>query len=102
MMINNIFYRPIIQDGNLSLNEPLIHWFTENKQRPEDGTLPPPVCAVASLAQAFGVECQTAMIILNVMVAGILFIGVVVVCYYMKRKYDTKMKRVEEEKKYIR
>lgn len=91
--------KPIILGGDLKLNKTAIRWYTDNGQVPEDGTLPPPSCAVDGLAKAFGVECQTAMIILNVIVAGILLIGVVIVCFYMKRKYDLK---VRTAKNYMR
>lgn len=83
--------KPIIEGGKLKLNDSAIRWYTENGQIPEDGTVPQPTCAVEGLAQFFNVECQTAMIILNVIVAGILLIGVIIVCFYMKRKYDRKV-----------
>lgn len=83
--------QPKILSGKLKLDENAIRWYTENGQVPEDGTVPQPSCAVEGLALFFNVECQTAMIILNVIVAGILLIGVVIVCFYMKRKYDRKV-----------
>lgn len=55
--------------------------------------MPPPVCAIDSIAKAFNVECQTAVIILNVMVAVFLGITVMGVCLYLKYKYDAKVKK---------
>ncbi|KAJ8951813.1 hypothetical protein NQ318_019786 [Aromia moschata] len=78
--------KPEILDGELRLNASAVKWFTADGGPPEDGTLPPPACAVEGLARAFDVECQTAMVILNVIVAVVLLIAVVGVCFYMKRK----------------
>lgn len=93
--------KPLILGGQLNLNNSAIKWYTENQKPPEDGTLPPPSCAVDGLAQAFGVECQTAVIILNVIVAGILLIGVIIVCFYMKRKYDLKVRTAKNYMRYV-
>lgn len=65
---------------------------------PSDGTLPPDVCPIDGIARAFNVECQTAMIILNVMVAVCLGITVMGVCLYLKYKYDRK---VQKQKAYM-
>ncbi|CAG9862835.1 unnamed protein product [Phyllotreta striolata] len=89
-------FRPEIHGGQLSLNGTQIKWFTPDGSIPEDGALPPPVCAVEALARVFDVECQTAIIILNVIIAGILLIGVVCVCFYMKARYDRKVQRTRK------
>ncbi|KAJ8944828.1 hypothetical protein NQ314_009369 [Rhamnusium bicolor] len=78
--------KPEILGGDLRINSSAVKWFTPNGRIPEDGALPPPVCAIEGLARAFDVECQTAMIILNVIVAIVLVIIVIGVCLYMKRK----------------
>ncbi|XP_057666874.1 uncharacterized protein LOC130900347 [Diorhabda carinulata] len=91
--------KPEILGGDLVLNGTNIIWLNQNGGIPEDGTPPPPSCALEALAVAFNVECQTAVIILNIIVAGVLLIGVVAVCYYMKRRYDSK---VEKTKNYMR
>ncbi|VEN45528.1 unnamed protein product, partial [Callosobruchus maculatus] len=91
--------KPEIRGGNLTFNHSAVRWFTPDGKVPQDGALPPPSCAVSTLADVFDVECQTAIIILNVIVAGMLLITVVGVCYYMKTKYD---KKVEKTKSYIR
>ncbi|XP_072396651.1 uncharacterized protein [Diabrotica undecimpunctata] len=91
--------RAEINGGNLTLYEPLIKWYTENGAVPEDGTLPPPTCALEGLARAFNVTCQTAAIILNIFLVAVLLIIVVVVVFYMKRKYALK---VEKTKNYMR
>ncbi|CAH1117481.1 unnamed protein product [Phaedon cochleariae] len=87
--------KPEILGGNLQLNDTAFKWFTPDGRVPADGTLPPPSCAVEGLARAFDVECQTAVIILNVIVAGVLLLGVVGVCFYMKRKYDRKVQKTK-------
>lgn len=87
--------------------EPLIHHpgtnrhmfiFFSSGKVPEDGRLPPPVCAIEGVAKMFNVECQTAMIILNVIVAICLGITVMGVCLYLKIKYDL---RVRTQKAYM-
>ncbi|XP_060518097.1 receptor-type guanylate cyclase gcy-13-like isoform X2 [Cylas formicarius] len=85
-----------ISGGELILNNSAVKWFTENGQPPDDGTLPPPICAIESFAKAFNVECQTAVIILNVIVAAFLILVVCSVCVYLKLKYDQKVKKQKE------
>nr|XP_023022017.1 receptor-type guanylate cyclase gcy-18-like [Leptinotarsa decemlineata] len=92
-------YEPEILGGELKLNETLLKWFTSDGNIPKDGTLPPPSCAVDGLARAFNVECQTAWIILNIIIAILFIMSVMGACYYMKRKYDLK---VEKTKNYMR
>ncbi|KAG5898979.1 Insulin-like peptide receptor, partial [Gonioctena quinquepunctata] len=91
--------RPEILGGKLMLNDTAVKWFTPDGSVPKDGTLPPPSCAVSALATAFDVDCQTAWVILNVIIAIILIVAVIGVCYYMKRKYDLK---VQKTKNYMR
>lgn len=93
--------KPVILGGVLKINESAVVWYTVDGKPPEDGTLPPPPCAVDSLAKAFGVECQMAVIILNVIVAGILIIGLLIVCFYMKRKYDNKVQTAKNYMRYV-
>lgn len=60
---------------------------------PGDGTLPPPVCAIDKIAKVFNVECQTAMVILNVIIGGLVILIVLGICFYIKLKYDRKVKK---------
>lgn len=89
---------PEILGGQLTLNRSRIQWFTNDGNKPDDGTLPPSVCAIDSIAKAFNVECQTAVIILNVIVAIFLGLTVMGVCLYLKYKYD---KKVQKQKAYM-
>lgn len=93
--------KPIILGGNLTLNNTAIRWYTEDSKVPEDGSLPPDSCAVEGLRQLFDVECQTAMIILNVIVASILLMGLLIACFYMKRKYDQKVQTAKNYMRYV-
>ncbi|CAH1133811.1 unnamed protein product [Ceutorhynchus assimilis] len=84
--------KPEILGGQLILYRDNIKWFTPDGSIPKDGRQPPPECAIESLARALNVECQTAVIILNVMVAIFLGMTVMGVCLYLKIKYDKKVK----------
>ncbi|XP_030749572.1 atrial natriuretic peptide receptor 2-like isoform X2 [Sitophilus oryzae] len=91
-------HTPEILGGDLILNDTAIKWFTPDGIVPDDGTPPPAVCAIDSIAKVFNVECQTAIIILNVMVAVFLGFTVMGVCLYLKHKYDLK---VQKQKAYM-
>ncbi|KAL1491180.1 hypothetical protein ABEB36_011819 [Hypothenemus hampei] len=84
--------KPEILGGQLKIDQTQIRWFTADGNVPGDGTLPPPVCPIDSFARAFNVECQTAVIILNVIVAVMLGVTVMGVCLYLKFKYDKRVK----------
>ncbi|KAH1013429.1 atrial natriuretic peptide receptor 2 [Dendroctonus ponderosae] len=90
--------KPEILGGELQVISEKIRWYTSDGNVPKDGKLPPPVCAIEGIAQMFNVECQTAMIILNVMVAIFLGMTVMGVCLYLKIKYDM---RVKSQKEYM-
>ncbi|XP_066143378.1 uncharacterized protein [Euwallacea fornicatus] len=89
---------PVIRGGNLKFREK-VRWFTSNEHVPEDGTVPVDECAIQLMATAFNVQCQTALIILNVMVAMFLGVTVMGVCLYLKYKYD---KKVKKQKAYMK
>ncbi|KAJ8975822.1 hypothetical protein NQ317_003858 [Molorchus minor] len=91
--------KPDVLGGTLKLKLSAVHWFTADGKPPEDGLLPPAICAVEGLARAFDVECQTAMVILNIIMAISLLVILLGICLYMKRKYD---KKVELTTNYMR
>lgn len=82
--------RPEVLGGNLTFLKE-IQWFTKDGNAPDDGTQPPPVCIVDSVARFFNVECTHALIILNVIIAviGIVFIILVIKC--IKNNYEEKI-----------
>ena len=91
--------KPIILGGTLDLKQETLRWFTSDSQRPEDGTPAPPKCALESLAKTLNVNCEMAIVILNIILICFLFLGVLAVVFVMKRRYDKKVKYTE---KYMR
>ncbi|XP_031356046.1 receptor-type guanylate cyclase gcy-22-like [Photinus pyralis] len=81
--------------GELMLNKSRIRWLTPDGKVPDDGTLPASTCTLNSLAEFLNVECEMAIIILNLIVAFILLAVVVLTVYIIKRQYDKKMQLTE-------
>ncbi|KAB0792760.1 hypothetical protein PPYR_14719 [Photinus pyralis] len=72
--------------GELMLNKSRIRWLTPDGKVPDDGTLPASTCTLNSLAEFLNVECEMAIIILNLIVAFILLAVVVLTVYIIKRQ----------------
>lgn len=85
-----------VTGGKLYLDEKNILWLSRNGKKPNDGTSPPSVCTLSSLANFLNVSCEVAMIILNACV--ILFFASVLlaVFYVLKRRYEEKVKLTEQ------
>lgn len=88
--------KPEILGGNLTLKIEALRWFTSNKKQPEDGTLPPPKCALESLAKTLNVNCEMAIVILNIILICVLLLIVFGVVFFMKRRYEKKVKYTEQ------
>lgn len=90
-------YTPNISDyskdgqGTLYLNESSIRWFTKDNKKPDDGTLPPQLCALEGLASFLNISCNNSIILLNVVVFSLLIAFVAVGLYIMKRRYESKV-----------
>ncbi|KAF2904495.1 hypothetical protein ILUMI_01678, partial [Ignelater luminosus] len=80
-----------ILGGVLSLNISEITWLSSDGKKPDDGSLPPSVCALSSLAEFLNVECEMAIIILNLIVAFFLVALLVLSVYIIKQQYDKKV-----------
>lgn len=80
-----------ILGGVLKLNISSIVWLTPDGKRPNDGSLPPNVCTLSSLAEFLDVECEMAIIILNLIVALFLLALLVLSVYIIKQQYDKKV-----------
>lgn len=80
-----------IYGGVLNLNTTEITWLSSDGKRPDDGSLPPNVCALSSLAEFLNVECEMAIIILNLIVAFFLVALLVLSVYIIKQQYDKKV-----------
>jgi serine/threonine protein kinase len=91
--------KPEILGGRLELKSEKLHWFTPNRAKPDDGTPPPPTCTLESLAKALNVNCEMAIVILNIILICLLCVIVFSVVFYMKRRYDKKVRYTE---KYMR
>ncbi|KAF5297767.1 hypothetical protein FQR65_LT09941 [Abscondita terminalis] len=77
--------------GELFLNRSRIKWLTPDGKRPDDGSLPPNTCALRGLAEFLDVECEMAIIILNLIVAFFLLAIIVLSLYIIKQQYDKKV-----------
>lgn len=81
-------YKQIL-GGNLFLNVTEIRWFTNDGKIPDDGAMN---CALASLATILNIECETAGIILSIIICLIFIISLSTLSYiFWKRKYNHKM-----------
>ncbi|XP_018331316.1 uncharacterized protein LOC108741146 [Agrilus planipennis] len=83
--------KPEIYGGQLDIKPNSIVWFTKNNRKPDDGTLPPSVCALSGVAYFLGVECEMAIIILNLIVATILVTVLIAAVFVIKKRYDKKV-----------
>ncbi|EFA03677.1 hypothetical protein TcasGA2_TC013779 [Tribolium castaneum] len=88
--------KPEILGGVLDLKTESLRWFTPNKHQPDDGTLVPPKCALQSLAKALNVNCEMAIVILNIILICVLLLGVFAAVFFMKRRYEKKVKYTEQ------
>ncbi|RZC34381.1 Pkinase Tyr, ANF receptor and/or Peripla BP 6 domain containing protein [Asbolus verrucosus] len=91
--------QPDILDGELILNMSAVRWFTPNRAKPDDGTVPPPICALESMSKFLNVTCEMAIVILNIILVCLLVLVVVAAIYNMKKRYDRKVRYTE---KYMR
>lgn len=82
----------------LQINESMILWLTGSV--PTDGSPEPKKCGIESIQRLLGVDCDMAVIVVNVV--GIsLFVAVMLVCLFIvKKRYDRKVRvtraRMEE------
>ncbi|XP_076270946.1 uncharacterized protein LOC143202875 isoform X1 [Rhynchophorus ferrugineus] len=87
---------PEILGGDLALHPSVIKWFTHDGKVPGDGTQSPPGCTIERIAKLFDVECQSAMILLNVMIGTLAIVIISAICFYIKFKYDRKVQKQRE------
>lgn len=85
-----------VTGGKLYLDEKKILWLSRDGKKPDDGTSPPPVCALSSLANFLNVSCEAAMIIANVCVIFFFATILLTVFYVLKRRYEEKVKLTEQ------
>lgn len=82
--------------GILNLNKSSIVWLTVSGLKPDDGSLPEVTCTLNGLAKLLKVECDTAIIVLNIFVFSILIAVVASILLIMKRKYENKVERTQQ------
>lgn len=91
---------PEIIGGDLVFaNHSQIRWFTSDGKRPDDGTAELSACKLRWLANMLDAECDTAFIVLNVIVAGFFILLLVVIVLVIKNQYE---KKVQLTQKYMK
>lgn len=80
-----------ITNGILSLNESEITWLSADGLKPDDGTEPPSKCVFQNMAELLNVDCEIAVIVVNIICFGLLGIVFVVSIFCWKRRYDRKV-----------
>lgn len=92
-------YTPGAHGGHLIIEESKIMWLTNHGSRPDDGHAAPEECVIESLRLVFGVTCEMAIVIANVIGFGIFLILVVLVLVFIKYRFDAKMRKTHERMK---
>lgn len=90
-------HSPVIRGGRLDINSSLIKWFTADGKKPDDGKLPPEICALDSLAKFFNVDCSMAIVILNIIVISTVLLIIGLAIYHLKQRYDKKVQEATED-----
>lgn len=85
-----------VLDGVLTLNMSDITWMTSDGLQPDDGTEPVQTCVFQDLAELLNSDCETAVIVANIIiftcVATIFGLSV----YFWKRNYDKKVRLTQQ------
>lgn len=89
---------PDIIGGNLTFtNNTRIRWFTENNRVPDDGSMDLSKCKVLSgFAEFLNVECQMAIVVLNLIIGFFLIVLLLVVVLWIKKRYEKKMQLTQK------
>ncbi|XP_074645062.1 uncharacterized protein LOC141914425 [Tubulanus polymorphus] len=86
--------------GRLKMELKLIKWLNPSGTQITDGRIDPELCDLEAFRQLLGVSCHTAIVIVNVMSFGGVFLMLTLVLLLYKRKYDKKVRatraRMEE------
>lgn len=96
------YYEPVTHQNNsilerqMILNESNIKWFTKNGKKPNDGTEAKTVCTLDKFATLLNVNCDTAIVVLNIIVFLLLILIVAFLLFIMKRQYKTKVRKTQE------
>lgn len=92
-------FMPGLYGGKLQIDETKIRWLTSQGKRPSDGHIDVEECVIETFRRAFGVTCEMAIVIANVIGFGVFLILVVLVLVFIKFRYDAKMRKTHERMK---
>ncbi|XP_048752685.2 atrial natriuretic peptide receptor 2-like isoform X2 [Ostrea edulis] len=94
-------YKPgtALKGGKLHLDVSKIKWLTSTGEAPTDGQRGSEHCVIENLRQFFGVTCEMAIIIANIIGFAFLIVLVLVVIVFIKYRYDVKMRSTHDRMK---
>lgn len=88
---------PEFKGGNLVFtNHSQIRWFTPDNKRPDDGTLELTACKLRRFADMLNVDCDTAFIVLNIIVGFIFIVVLIVIVFIIKYQYEKKVRLTQK------
>jgi len=80
----------------LSVNESAIVWLTMSGTRPSDGIPAPKLCNIEGFRALLNVDCDTAIVVANLIGIGIFIIIMVILLFTVKKRYDAKVRRIRD------
>lgn len=95
-------YNPITKgnQGQLILDRSKIKWLTPGGKAPNDGQKGVNKrCVIENFRSFFGVNCEMAIVIANVLGFAFLFFVVLIIIFFIKCRYDVKMRSTHDRMK---